>query len=87
MRYTVTWKKSAADRLAEIWLTVRDRTSVTSAAATLDALLRVDPNQHGESRGGGTRLVIVPPLAIVYEVFEADRVVEVLSVRCIEKHR
>jgi plasmid stabilization system protein ParE len=87
MSYTVTWKRSAEDRLAEIWISARDRAAVTSAADTLGAALRADPQRHGESRGGTTRLVVVPPLAVFYEVFEADRVVEILSVRYTEKRR
>ena len=87
MNYAVTWKQSAADRLAEVWMSARDRAAVTSAADTLDAALRADPHQHGESRGGTTRLVVVPPLAVVYEVFETDRRVEILSVRYTEKRR
>jgi plasmid stabilization system protein ParE len=87
MSYTVTWKPSAADRLAEVWMSVRDRAAVTSAADTLDAVLRVDPHQHGESRGGTVRLVVVPPLAAVYEIFEADRLVEILSVRYTARRR
>ncbi len=81
MSYTVTWKQSATDQLAEIWIAARDRRAVAIAADTLDAALRADPRQHGESRGGTTRLVIVPPLAVVYEISEADRRVEILSVR------
>ncbi len=81
MSYTVTWKESAADRLAEIWMSTRDRRAVTAAADRLDAALRADPHLHGESRGETTRLVIVPPLAVVYEVLEADRLVEILAIR------
>jgi len=85
MSYTVTWKQSAADQLAEIWMSVSDRRAVTAAADSLDAALRADPCRHGESRGGTSRLVIVPPLAVVYDVSEADRLVEILSARYTEK--
>jgi len=86
MSYTVTWKPSAARQLAEIWMSARDRLAVTKAADSLDAALRADPCQHGESRHGMTRLVIVPPLAVVCELREADRLVEILSVRYTVKH-
>lgn len=87
MSYLVAWKPSAADRLAEVWLSAPDRAAVTAAADALDAALRGDPHQYGESRGGSTRMVVVPPLAVVYEVIDADRLVEVLSVRYISKRR
>lgn len=86
MSYTVTWKQSATDQLAEIWMSARNRHAVTAAADRLDAALRADPRLHGESRGGAIRLVIVPPLAVVYEVLEADRLVEILAVRGTVEH-
>ncbi len=81
MTHTVTWKQSAADRFAEVWMTAPDRAAVASAADMLDAALRADPHHQGESRGGKMRLVVVPPLAVVYEVLEADCLVERLAIR------
>ena len=81
MKYTVTWKPSAKARLADIWMTSPHRSSVTAAANTIDGLLQVDPQERGESRGATVRILIVAPLAAVYEVREADRLVQVLSVR------
>ncbi len=81
MRYTVTWKPSVKQRLAEIWMTALDRSSITTAANTIDALLQVNPLDRGESRSGRVRILIELPLAVVYEVREDDRLVQVLSIR------
>jgi plasmid stabilization system protein ParE len=81
MKYTVTWKPSAEDQLAEIWMSAHDRLAVTEAADRLDAALRADPGRYGESRGATSRVAIVTPLAVVFDVSEADRLVEILSVR------
>jgi hypothetical protein len=87
MRYTVTWKPSVKGRLADIWMTAPDRAAVTAAANSADSLLRVDPLGQGESRGGITRVPVVLPLAVVYEVHEDDRQVQVLSVRHVPVRR
>ena len=81
MKHTVTWKPSVKQRLADIWITAPDRPAVTEAANAIDKSLRVDPLDQGESRSGSVRILIVLPLAVVYDVREDDRLVEVLSVR------
>ena len=81
MKYTVTWKPSVKQRLADIWMTAPDRRAVTEAADAIDKSLRVDPRDHGESRGGTLRILIAVPLAVVYDIREDDRLIEVLSVR------
>ena len=87
MKYTVTWKPSVKGRLADIWMTAPDRSAVTAAANSIDGLLRVDPLDRGESRSGITRILIVLPLAVVYEVDKDDRLVRVLSVRHVPVRR
>lgn len=87
MNYTVLWKPSLKQRLAEIWLKSNDRNAVASAANTVDVLLRAAPLAQGESRSGLTRIVIVRPLAVVYDVFDEDRRVDVLAVRDITKRK
>jgi hypothetical protein len=36
-RYTVVWKASALDQLAEVWLQAPDRRAVTTATAQVDS--------------------------------------------------
>jgi hypothetical protein len=43
MRYTVRWKPSLKQRLAEICLNASDRQAVTSVADQIDKVLRLDP--------------------------------------------
>ncbi len=70
MKYTVTWKSSVKMRLADIWMTAPDRKAVTTAADAIDGLLRGSPLDQGESRSGTVRILVVLPLAVVYEVRE-----------------
>lgn len=81
MRFTVVWKPQAKNRLSEIWIDASDRPAVSMGANTIDSLLKSTPLEHGESRSGNQRIVIVPPLAVIYEVHIEDRRVDVLSVR------
>jgi len=79
MRYTVTWDRDAEDELARIWLDTGDRAAVTSAADRIDHILRDDPDVEGEEFHGD-RILIVPPLAVIFAVITDDRIVKVLQV-------
>ncbi len=81
MKYTVTWRPSAARRLSEIWLEASERTAVTDASNSIDSLLALCPHDQGEERDLATRILIVSPLAVVYEINEDDRRVTILSIR------
>jgi plasmid stabilization system protein ParE len=80
MIFTVLWTPTAEQELASIWLDAEDRNAVTSAAHTIDALLRADPHTRGESRHDAVRVLFVPPLGVDFDVVEADRIVYVLTV-------
>jgi hypothetical protein len=81
MKYTVLWKPDAEDALAALWISSPNREALTAAANEIDRLLRTDPTARGEPRSGGRRLLICPPLAVVFQVRESDRFVDVLAVR------
>ena len=80
MTFTVLWTPRAERDLTSIWTSAKDRTAVSSAANGLDALLRSEPQNKGESRFGTVRVVFVPPLGIDLQVMEKDRKVYVLRV-------
>lgn len=77
MKFTVVWLPSAEQELARLWLTASDRAQVGEIADRIDATLSRDPLAIGESRGGHTRIVIAPPLTILYDVDEPNRLVRV----------
>jgi len=80
MRWTVTWRSSAQNHLATLWVNAQDRSAVRAAADTIDANLARDPYAQSESRASGLRIMIVAPLAVLYEVSDDDRLVTVLAV-------
>jgi hypothetical protein len=82
MIFTVTWKPSAEDELASIWLaaTPEDRAWINDAVRLAEMILRHNPEGVGESRSRTERIFFVPPLAFTFEFREADRIVAVLAV-------
>lgn len=82
MRFTVNWSPAAEQRLAELWLAARDRTALTEAAREMERVLSSDPQRAGESRSGRSRILIIPPLAALYEV---DAVTQRVIVRRLQR--
>jgi hypothetical protein len=80
MTCTVTWTRRAHRRLAELWLAAPDRAELTAAANSIDAELARDPLNAGESRRGGARVIITPPLGVFFDVLPDDNHVEVWAV-------
>ena len=81
MTFTVTYKPSAEQELADVWTNASDRQAVTVAVSRIDHLLRNNPLQQGEARDKNIRVFVERPLAVQFEVHVEDCRVEVLRVR------
>jgi mRNA-degrading endonuclease RelE of RelBE toxin-antitoxin system len=81
VKYTVLWSPTAERDLAALWLSAEDRQALTEAANRLDAILSCDAHGVGESRSGVTRILILPPFVVLFDVRAEDSIVEILSVR------
>jgi hypothetical protein len=80
-RYTVLWHRDIITDLAEIWFEAVDRNALTRASNNIDRILAVSPETSRQNLAEGLYVLVVPPLKILFVVREADRVVEVVSVR------
>jgi plasmid stabilization system protein ParE len=80
MKWTVLYRPSAQNQLANIWLSTPDQQLVADAADEIDRLLASNPMDVGESRGGNTRIIIERPLTVLYDVYPDDALVEVFAV-------
>ena len=78
--WTVTYRPSAKARRATLWLNAGNRQAIADAANAIERQLASDPFNAGESREGSKRVLIEPPLAVLYDVSEQDRTVSVWSV-------
>ncbi len=74
------WAGEAEQRLAALWNKATNRQAITTAADAIDKQLNLDLETVGESRPDGTRILLVPPLGILFTVTELDRIVSVLTV-------
>ena len=84
MSYRVIWLSDLEDVLISLYLRASadgQAAAVTRATAEIDQRLAADPLAAGESRSGRLRILIETPLAVDFEVLEADRVVVVTGVR------
>jgi hypothetical protein len=88
VRFEVVWNQTALDNLATAW-TLADsamRQDVTHAAQEIDRLLESDPNNQGESRASGQRILFVPPLGVAFEVDAEHSLVQVLFAWSFRRH-
>ena len=81
MRYTLTYRPSAKDELAELWLNASDRNSVTDSSNLIERALRDDPDRKGEQVEGWLRKIAAAPLVYYYVVSPDDCLATVWSVR------
>lgn len=77
MNYTVVWAPRALRQLADVWVNASNRGAVSAASAAIDAALQLDPLSAGESRDSNRRVLILPPLAVLYSVDRATREVTI----------
>jgi hypothetical protein len=79
MIYTVGWKQTALNALADLYLNATDKQAVTAASNRIDQELRRDAHKKGQAFND-ERLLRVPPLAVVFVVDPGDCKVTVLQV-------
>ncbi|MBP87944.1 MAG: hypothetical protein CMJ64_14675 [Planctomycetaceae bacterium] len=80
MPFTVVWLPAAEADLADLWLNSGDRDAITKAASEIDKLLRRDPENSGESREEGRRILLSRPLGVKFRTYSQDRMVQVVDV-------
>lgn len=86
--FTVIWKRSLLDQTIPTMLVSemeqgRGIAQVTEALNLVDRLLGARPETEGESRGNDERVLICPPLVVVYEVYPDEHIACVRSVRLV----
>jgi hypothetical protein len=87
VNYTVQYAPRAERQLIELWLNPISRAAVSLSADEIDRRLGTDPLAEGESREADLRVLLVPPLRVIYQVSSADRVVQVLDVWMYRRRR
>lgn len=69
------WTNAASDALADIWVaaTPDERDEIERAVLHANSTLTDDPANKGESRSGGVRVFISPPLTLWYRVLPGQQ--------------
>jgi mRNA-degrading endonuclease RelE of RelBE toxin-antitoxin system len=80
MKWTVLWHPEASDKLAEVWLHADNRRAVTQSTHRIELALHEDADKKGVDFYGD-RLLVEPPLSVVYRVSAPDRTVMILDVQ------
>ncbi|HYH66275.1 MAG TPA: hypothetical protein VD866_16400 [Urbifossiella sp.] len=81
--YALMWLDEVLNDLAAIYVaaTAEERQRMAGAVAGLNARLRSDPQDVGESRDGDTRVAVVALLVVTFVVDVGPRTVRVANVR------
>ncbi|MBX9624058.1 MAG: hypothetical protein K2X82_09640 [Gemmataceae bacterium] len=79
--WALTWKAPALDRMADRYVALDPvrREQMAGAVEQLNARLRSDPLDVGESRAGDYRLAFLPGLQVLFRVDLTARAVEVID--------
>ena len=76
------WVRAATDELADLWGQADSalRQAITAASNSIDQLLRIDPQNQGEARDAGERVMFILPLGVQFDILPAALLVRVLHV-------
>jgi len=82
MTWTVIWQPRPLNDLASLWTDAasEERKNIALASNAIDHKLHVNPEDAGESRPLGRRILFHPPLGVFFEIREQDRMVVVTEV-------
>jgi hypothetical protein len=82
--YTVVWPDYLDQKLAQMWLdNPAIAQEIADAVDEIERNLKRGPNSVGSPAhaGAGKRFVVRPPITILFETSEADRLVRVVSLK------
>jgi hypothetical protein len=79
VKYRVSWDPSAFRRLLREWTAAGKPQSGIRAYDAVEELLSTDAELTGESRDEGRRIVIVPPLGVLFRVLPESGEVRVVD--------
>ena len=85
MRYTVIWDDEQLDQLAACYNAASDPNAVSAAQHRIDQLLRTSPLMNADPESEGLFSLQVPPLRVIFEVVDADRLVRVVAAKLIPR--
>jgi hypothetical protein len=67
VKYRVQWDPDAFRELRKAWLAASEPDAGLLAFDEIETILSVDANNAGESREGELRILIVPPIGVIFQ--------------------
>ena len=80
MDYEIVWDVAAYRSLEEIWSKKTPIGPAVDAFDEIERRLSESPDEEGESRSHGRRILIVAPLGVIFRVQQRLREVHILDV-------
>jgi hypothetical protein len=81
MRYTLLWRPIAERQLIDLWSNFpAERSDLTRAVDEVERLLRDDPSVKGRPFGV-SRVLIKPPIIVLFSVDEGDKKVKIMWIK------
>lgn len=80
-RRTVVWVTAAEAELANIWLASASRADVASTSRAIDIALSENAESLGSPLAEGLFAYDQPPLRVLFEILDDDRMVRILKVK------
>ena len=76
----MNWRQTAVDQVTNAWLGADEtlRAAITNSVIEIGVQLRDDPSAKGESRSEGRRIVLTPPLGVVFRIDALTQTVLIL---------
>lgn len=68
MKYRVIWHAAAFRRLRRAWIAAKEPDAALKAFDELEEILGTDAHLKGESRDEARRILLVPPIGIIFRV-------------------
>lgn len=87
MKYDVQWSGSALHVLTKSWSegSTKERIEIRLASRAIDQRLTYRPNEEGESRDAGRRVLFAPPFVVTFKVNDGQRIVRVVGLRRVKR--
>ena len=80
MTYDIVWDVAAYRKLEKIWSEANPIGPAVDAFDEIERRLSESPEQEGESRALGRRILIVAPLGVIFRLQQRIREVHILDV-------
>ncbi len=85
MNYAVEWNPSAMEAINRLWQLTSNRDAILRAMWDIEAALRDDPHDVGESRPDDRRITYATPLGVRFEIDDAVFQVKIIAAWAIRR--